>query len=143
VANHYRQGGLSLETAFRTQTWWHRVFMSVLGIAVTNAYLMFKTIRERDPSASQVMSFRDFVNATAVALCGDARAAAAAASRVSSAARPAGRRSLGGIVHVDQVAIRRQLSEQGFHCKFERLIDASPARVRVAEPCSCPSHVNI
>ena len=39
VHNHYRQGGLQLEVAWRTHNWVHRLFATVLGICETDAYL--------------------------------------------------------------------------------------------------------
>jgi hypothetical protein len=41
VHDHYRQGGLALERSWRTHTWWHRVFATLLGMCETDAYLAF------------------------------------------------------------------------------------------------------
>ena len=37
-----RQGGLALETAWRTPSWANRVVATVLGIVETDAYLLYK-----------------------------------------------------------------------------------------------------
>ena len=42
INNHVRQGGLSLETAWKTQNWSSRVISIILGIIETDAYLMWK-----------------------------------------------------------------------------------------------------
>jgi hypothetical protein len=42
VHNHYRQGTIALERAVRTQCWWFRLFTTMLGVAITNAFLVFR-----------------------------------------------------------------------------------------------------
>jgi len=42
VHNHYRQGILALEGAFRTRRWELRTFVSLFDMAVTDAYLAFR-----------------------------------------------------------------------------------------------------
>jgi hypothetical protein len=42
VHNHYRQGSLGLEMSWRTHTWWHRTFATLLGMTATDAYLAYK-----------------------------------------------------------------------------------------------------
>ena len=42
INNHVRQGGLSLETAWKTHNWTSRVISTILGIVETDAYLMWK-----------------------------------------------------------------------------------------------------
>ena len=41
VHNHLRQGGLELERRWRTQTWWHWAFATVITICEADAYLAF------------------------------------------------------------------------------------------------------
>ena len=41
INNHVRQGALSLETAWKTQTWSSRVISTLLGIIETDAYLIW------------------------------------------------------------------------------------------------------
>jgi hypothetical protein len=41
IHNHYRQGGLGLERSIQTQTWWMRVFCTILGIIETDAYVAY------------------------------------------------------------------------------------------------------
>ena len=42
VHDHYRQGTLALEAHWTTRTWWHRLFRTILGIIVTDAYFMYR-----------------------------------------------------------------------------------------------------
>ena len=64
INNHLRQGGLALETAWRTQSWACRVISTVLGMVETDAYLLFK----RFHPGSTKMSHSDFTEAVAEAL---------------------------------------------------------------------------
>lgn len=41
IADHYRQGSLSLETSWKTKCWYIRVFATVLGIIFTDCYLAY------------------------------------------------------------------------------------------------------
>jgi hypothetical protein len=121
VANHYRQDGLGMETAFRTQTWWVRIFMSVLGIATTNAYLMFVAICKRNGVPTD-KPFKAFINELATALCQQGKPAAQAAHKK--------RRHSGGASeeHVDKAA--REVQELGITCKFARVGSSTPVQVR-------------
>lgn len=40
--DRYRQGTLKLEIEWRTHTWWYRVFTTVFGMILTDAYLAYK-----------------------------------------------------------------------------------------------------
>ena len=40
--DHLRQGSLEVEHLWCTKTWWHRLFGSILGMIVTDAYLAYK-----------------------------------------------------------------------------------------------------
>ena len=40
--NQLRQGSLALERNWLTRTWWHRVFATILGITVVDAYKAYK-----------------------------------------------------------------------------------------------------
>ena len=40
--DHFRQGSLRMEEAWKTQTWWHRIVATVLGIIFTDCYLAYK-----------------------------------------------------------------------------------------------------
>jgi hypothetical protein len=42
VHDHYRQGSLAFETHWQTRTWWHRVFGSLLGMIMTDAFLLYR-----------------------------------------------------------------------------------------------------
>jgi hypothetical protein len=39
IHDHYRQGSLALESSWKTQTWWHRLFSTLFGMIVTDAFL--------------------------------------------------------------------------------------------------------
>ena len=39
--NRYRQGFLALERVVSVRNWWTRVLMTIIGIIVTNAYLLW------------------------------------------------------------------------------------------------------
>ena len=39
--NEKRQARLALEKHFRVQVWWMRFFTTIIGVAVTNAFLLF------------------------------------------------------------------------------------------------------
>jgi len=39
VHDHYRQGSLHLETTWKTTKWWHRVFTTIYGMTITDAFL--------------------------------------------------------------------------------------------------------
>jgi hypothetical protein len=58
-----------------THTWWVRIFMSVLGIATTNAYLLYKAAHKKH-GASTEMSFHQFINQVASSLCDIGRSVA-------------------------------------------------------------------
>ena len=45
IHNHLRQDGLVLESAWGTHKWYHRVYVSLLGIIETNAYLAHNYLR--------------------------------------------------------------------------------------------------
>ena len=59
INNHMRQGGLALETAWRTQFWASRVVATVLGIVETDAYLFYKKFH---PGGTR-LSHSDFTDA--------------------------------------------------------------------------------
>ena len=41
VHDHLRQGSLAMERRWRTVTWWHRVFTTMIGVIFTNAYYAY------------------------------------------------------------------------------------------------------
>ena len=45
IHNHIRQDGLSLESVWRTERWYHRFFAAMFGIIETNAFLAFNYFR--------------------------------------------------------------------------------------------------
>ncbi|KAL5506054.1 hypothetical protein EMCRGX_G007620 [Ephydatia muelleri] len=64
INNHMRQGGLALETAWRTQSWASLVVATVLGIVETDAYLLYKKFH---PGGTR-LSHSDFTEAVAKGL---------------------------------------------------------------------------
>ena len=39
IHDHFRQGSLNFEEGWKTHTWWHRNFASILGIIITDSFL--------------------------------------------------------------------------------------------------------
>ena len=64
INNHMRQGGLALETAWRTQSWASHVVATALGIVETDAYLLYKKFHP----GSTKLSHADFTEAVAKGL---------------------------------------------------------------------------
>lgn len=70
VHNHLRQGGLNLEEAWRTETWWMRLYATFVGMIETNAYLAYSRLHPRaDRDPSHDISHRRFTDTLAYALC--------------------------------------------------------------------------
>jgi hypothetical protein len=42
VHDHYRQGSLAIEKSWITQKWYHRVFATLFGVSITDAFLAYK-----------------------------------------------------------------------------------------------------
>ena len=40
--DHFRQGSLRLEEVWKTQTWWHRIVATILGVIFTDCYLAYR-----------------------------------------------------------------------------------------------------
>ena len=57
VHNHLRQGSLAVEKSWVTQTWWHRIVGTVLGICEVDAYCAYKALHPK----GQDVDHRDFV----------------------------------------------------------------------------------
>lgn len=64
IHNHYRQGSLALEESFKTQTWWHRSFSTLLGMTATDAFLAFRYFHPSKYEVSEI-SFKQFVDGLA------------------------------------------------------------------------------
>jgi hypothetical protein len=63
IHDHYRQGSLAMEESWCTKTWWHRLFSSLFGMIVTDAYFAYKSqhhYHATQPGYSQ-LSFSEFV----------------------------------------------------------------------------------
>ncbi|KAL5500807.1 hypothetical protein EMCRGX_G012412 [Ephydatia muelleri] len=63
VHNHLRQGLLNIEDAWGTQTWWHRLAATFIGITVIDAMLAYNYERRVDAK-----SVEDFANDLALSL---------------------------------------------------------------------------
>jgi hypothetical protein len=50
IHNHLRQGGLGLERAWGTHTWWHRPIATLLGIIEVDAFLAFRLFCGGNPN---------------------------------------------------------------------------------------------
>ena len=59
VHNHYRQGSLKLEKEWHTKIWWRRMFASLFGMIITDAFLAY-TYDELDSGNTSVMDFNEF-----------------------------------------------------------------------------------
>lgn len=42
IHDHLRQGSLAFERTWHTKTWWHRIYMTMLGVIITNCYLGYR-----------------------------------------------------------------------------------------------------
>ncbi len=67
VNNHLRQSGLALEESWKTQTWWHRLIATIVGICESDAFLAWK----RFSPAPDDLSHREFTAEIAYALIHD------------------------------------------------------------------------
>ena len=62
VHDHLRQGSLALEVHWKTLTWWHRMFRTILGMIVTNAYKAYCFEMNRiDITQSSPEDFNTFI----------------------------------------------------------------------------------
>jgi hypothetical protein len=59
VHNHFRQGGIHMEQAWQTQTWWHRVFSTLLGMWATDAFLAFRHFLPSSPLSASLSTFME------------------------------------------------------------------------------------
>jgi hypothetical protein len=66
VHDHLRQGSLRLEEAWKTKSWVHRIFSTVFGIIVTDAYYMYVMSQSR--AHLKTSAFMDFVEDLAIQL---------------------------------------------------------------------------
>ena len=61
VHNHFRQGIVSLETAVKTQRWDFRLFCTILGMVLVNAYLAYRHFEASNAKHQNVPSFLEEV----------------------------------------------------------------------------------
>jgi hypothetical protein len=62
VHDHYRQGSLRLEKSWVTKKWWHRMFCTLYGMTITDAFLAARYEHESDPHAKgSSPDFTDFL----------------------------------------------------------------------------------
>jgi len=67
IHDHLRQGTLKFHAHWRTLTWWHRRFSTILGIIVVDAYNAYKfEFRRMHGRATNFMDFPTFVDQLAV-----------------------------------------------------------------------------
>ena len=65
VNDHLRQGTLNLHTHWHTNTWWHRLHGTLLGMIITDSYLAYKIEFSeyfQNEDEGEMMSFMDFVD---------------------------------------------------------------------------------
>jgi hypothetical protein len=68
VNNHLRQGSLAMEEVWGTQTWWHRILATVVGICEVDSFLAFAALHPRGSETTH----REFVEAVASGLLNSA-----------------------------------------------------------------------
>jgi hypothetical protein len=59
VHDHYRHGSLRLEREWLTKKWWHRIFDTVFGMVLTDAYLAYRYV-ETENNNSTIVDFSTF-----------------------------------------------------------------------------------
>ena len=64
VHDHLRQGLLKLDISWQTKTWWHRVFATLFGMCVTDAYCAFRLeyMATHQGSTEGLTDFYDFID---------------------------------------------------------------------------------
>ena len=67
VHDHYRQGSLELERHWITHYWWHRMFSTIFGMCIVDAYLCFKfEAIQRQELPSKIDDFSAFLGKLAL-----------------------------------------------------------------------------
>ena len=61
VANHHRQSTYALEEAWKTKFWGQRIMATTLGIAMTNAWLLYTHFSSLQASGMSLMDFAEKV----------------------------------------------------------------------------------
>jgi hypothetical protein len=64
IHDHLRQGSLRLEESWKTKTWWHRIFSTILGIIVTDCFYAHKYTNTH----REVLTYTEFVDTLAYQL---------------------------------------------------------------------------
>lgn len=66
VQDHYHQGSLAFEREWYTHCWWHRLFATVFGMCIVDAYLAYKFEAERNGDPTD--DFKGFIGKLAYQL---------------------------------------------------------------------------
>ena len=66
VHDHYRQGSLAFERDWYTHSWWHRIFATLLGMCIVDAYLAYKF--EGEDARDSILDFKGFIGRVAYQL---------------------------------------------------------------------------
>ena len=61
INNHYRQGSLAFERQWKAKKLHHRFFMTLLGVCITNAFLMYK-LEYKDRHRNSEVDMMDFTS---------------------------------------------------------------------------------
>jgi hypothetical protein len=64
--DHLRQGSLAMEEVWKTLTWWHRIFATILGVIFTDCWLAYRHNELRHNR--NVQKFEDFLSKLAYQL---------------------------------------------------------------------------
>ena len=60
VHDHIRQGSLGFEREWYTKVWWHRLFATIYGMCIVDAYLAYKY--EMECQFLPYLPFRSFIS---------------------------------------------------------------------------------
>ena len=66
VHDHYREGSLAFEREWYTHCWWHRMFATIFGMCVVDAYMAYKFEAEKNGDATD--DFKGFIGKLAYQL---------------------------------------------------------------------------
>jgi hypothetical protein len=68
IHDHFRQGTLALHEHWKTMKWWHRVFSTILGIIVTDSYLLYKYEYKEfyNGDTTNLVEFVDYIDQLAI-----------------------------------------------------------------------------
>lgn len=62
IHDHYRQGSLAIESGWLTKTWWHRIYSTIFGMILTDAFFAYVYESNKNPSfdTGNLLGFQAF-----------------------------------------------------------------------------------